>query len=30
MGCMSIDELNQTTNDEREIKQIAIDFNQYI
>jgi hypothetical protein len=30
MGSLSIDELNQSTNDEREIKQIAIDFNHYI
>jgi hypothetical protein len=25
-----MDELNQSTNDEREVKQIAIDFNLYI
>jgi hypothetical protein len=30
MGSLSIDELNQSTNDEREIIQIAIDFNHYI
>jgi hypothetical protein len=30
MGSLSIDELNHAANDEREIKQIAIDFNKYI